>query len=128
MGRRENLELRRLVLHFYLAGYPPKQVRERVGEVLGWRPSLSYIYRIIWEAKRKGVLDSPPAPSAWSALSDCIRGAKVAVLAAQEALAHSPVDVRRALKELELALRLLGDAQRHFEVLYLTFKGARVAR
>ncbi|RLE88668.1 MAG: hypothetical protein DRJ67_01470 [Thermoprotei archaeon] len=126
VGRRPNLELRRMVLHYHLIGYDPAMIADKVAELTGRRYSVSYIRKLLWLMKKEGLLAKPPAGNLWADLEIWIRASKTHAYSALEAVKVR--DLKTAIEELKTVLDYLERAQRCYMALYVGFSGARVVR
>ena len=126
MGRRPNLELRKVVLHYYLLGYDAGMIAKKVSEVMGRSYSVSYIRKLLWLMKKEGLLAEPPAKGLWGDLEVWIRASKTHAYSALEAVKVR--DLRTAIEELKTVLEYLERAQHCYMALYVGFAGVRVVR
>jgi len=126
MGRKENVELRKVVAHLYALGYSPSMMIDKVAEATGRRYSPGYVRKILWTMRREGLLEKPPADSAWLDALDCVKAAKLRVLAAMDDIRLGLHD--RALKELDPIPQLLDRAMADIAALRRLFSGVRVVK
>jgi hypothetical protein len=118
--------LRRIILHLYLTGYDGKNLADKVAEVTGKRYHPGYIRKVLWELRRKGVLDKAIGSSYWDAVMDAVKAARLHAVAAVDELRLGRQ--KRALEELDRIAELLAKAEEGLRVLRLTFAGVRVMR
>ncbi|MEZ0346462.1 MAG: hypothetical protein ABWK01_07915 [Infirmifilum sp.] len=126
MARSLNLELRKLVLHYYLIGHNTRMIVDRIAAQTGRRYSMSYIRKLIWQMRKEGLLAKPPSSGLWGELEVWIRSSKTHAYSALEAVKAG--DLKTATVELEAVLERLERAQNTYKALYLGYTGVRVMR
>jgi len=126
MGRPVNEELRKLVIHLHALGYDARMMVDKIAEITGRRYSASYLRKLLWTMRKEGLLDREPSSSLWADAMDCVKAARLRVIAALDELRVGSLE--RAKKDLEPVPELLERALSSIAFLRRSFGSARVVR
>ena len=121
MPRKTNWELRGLVVKLYASGYRrPREIADKVAELTGTRYRDSYIKKLLWDLRRRGLLNSK-GPRVWDDFETWEKGVSVHLVAARELLLKS--DVRGALMELDRAIECLRNMEKAYQLIRVAYAG-----
>jgi len=117
--RKTNWELRSLVVKLYASGYKrPREIADKVAELTGTRYKDGYIKKLLWELRKKGLLNSK-GPRVWDDFEAWEKSVSVHLVAARELLFKN--DVKNALSELDRALESLRRMESTYQLIRVAY-------
>jgi hypothetical protein len=119
--RRVNWELRSIIVRLYSSGYRrPRELAEKVAELTGRRYRESYIKKVLWDLRRRGLL-SGKGPRVWDDFETWEKGVSVHLVAAKDLLLKN--DARGALSELDRAIECLRNMEKAYQLIRVAYAG-----